>query len=110
MDVQELERRAPLDQQVLGGTGPARGRLPTAISRSSQTPRQRVGVDPAPDRPEGALGRAPRVRPASAGRRVDALDHAERGQELQVQADAHEPPGSARFCRLWTMSPTSARV
>ena len=100
VQAQELQRRAPLDQQVLSGHR-AGARAP-ADRDLALLPELApgAGVDPAPDRLERcARGERLALVRGQHGR-VDALDDPERGQQLEVEADAHEPSGVGEVAPL----------
>ena len=93
VDVQELSVARRLASRFWTATGPVRGRPRSAISRRSQTLRPRAGVDAAPDLLERRAGaRTPRAPRRSASPTAsDGLDDPQRGQQLEVEPDPHEP-------------------
>ena len=103
VDVQELERRLALVEQVRGGdrTGARLAAERDLAQRPDAAPA--LDVEPAPDLRErvavledvALLGRQ-----QVAGVVLDRLDHAEPGQQLEVEADAHEPAGVGEVAAL----------
>ena len=85
-------------------TGPVRGRPRVTISRSAQTPRQPSTLTARADRPRTPARCSNAVallgRQQVAGVVLDRLDDPERGQELEVEPDAHEPAGIGQVAAL----------
>ena len=84
-------------------TGPARGRPRVTMLRSSQTPRQPSTLTRARSSAKaGEVSNASRSAGVEQVAEVvlDRLDDPERGQELEVEPDAHEPAGIGEVAAL----------